>query len=329
MSNFDEEYDSDTEYVPDYDMIDLNDFQLNKGTELVGGSWGAVIEHLREDDISFQFAMPPFRIGDSVDISEASKNGFIRFKLDLEDEKHSEFLSWISGVESWLVEQFVSNHNKWFGHMWQSGGPLEGRPLPPSDAIKEMYHPLVDEENVFCTRVHIRKGKYDIQCMDSDQNIIDFNDISNCIVVPLVELKGIFMKPRGYNPDIVIRGLVIVNEEKTDDNEGSNEYCLFHTQNGGEEYQYMDYATDDDTASESDDTELINNQAEFANNEEQEEDEDDNGETLEEEDSIIQNNSQLDEEKIKELMRATENAKLAAKDAEEIYKKYISQANSN
>ena len=38
MSTFDEEYDSDAEYVPDFDMVDLSDFQLTDGGELVGGS---------------------------------------------------------------------------------------------------------------------------------------------------------------------------------------------------------------------------------------------------------------------------------------------------
>ena len=187
MSQFDEEYDSDTEYVPDYDMIDLNDFRLNKGTELVGGSWGAVIEHLRDDDISFQFALPPFQVGEKLDISEASKNGFFRLNLNLENDKHIEFRKWIVNVDNWLVEQFTTNHNNWFGHMWSKGGPLEGRPVPPKSAIKEMYHPIIDDENIFCSRVHIRKGQFEIQCMDSNQNMIDLSQIKNCKVVLILD----------------------------------------------------------------------------------------------------------------------------------------------
>ena len=65
------------------------------------------------------------------------------------------------------------------------GGPLEGRPLPAA-AIKKMYHPIIGDDKIFCSRVHITKGKYDVQCMDSEQNMIDFSKIVNCNVMPLV-----------------------------------------------------------------------------------------------------------------------------------------------
>ena len=63
-SNVEEDYDSDTELVPDYDMVDLNDFKLVKGDELAGGSWESVIEHLRDESRSLQFALPAFKVGD-------------------------------------------------------------------------------------------------------------------------------------------------------------------------------------------------------------------------------------------------------------------------
>tara|TARA_B100001093_G_scaffold291739_1_gene278495 strand:+ start:91 stop:1074 length:984 start_codon:yes stop_codon:yes gene_type:complete len=322
-----EEYDSDTEYVPDFDMVDLNDFQLNKGTELMGGSWGAVVEHINDDDLSFQFALPQFKIGDNLNISEASKNGFLTLNLDSEDSKHEEFRQWIVNVEQWLVDQFVKNHNEWFGHMWQSGGPLAGRPLPPANIIKEMYHPIIGDDNSFVTRVHIKKGKYDVQCMDSDQNMIDINEIKNTNIVPLVELKGIFMKPRGYNPDIVLRGLVTVSEEANEEelsNSGSNEYCLFHSPETETQYAYVDYATDDgDTDSEVDVDELTENiEGPTIDVEESEEFKESNQGS----------NSKVSpenpyEETIKELMRATEEAKMAATNAEaklEAYQKSVS-----
>ena len=75
-SNVEEDYDSDTELVPDYDMVDLNDFKLTKGDELAGGSWELPVEHKRDDSLCLQFALPVFKIGDAVDIQTASKNGF-------------------------------------------------------------------------------------------------------------------------------------------------------------------------------------------------------------------------------------------------------------
>ncbi len=370
MSTFDEEYDSDAEYVPDFDMVDLSDFQLTDGGELVGGSWGAMVEHCKDDDITFQFALPIFKVGDSLDITEASKNGFLKLSLNDGDAKHTEFKKWIANLEVWLVDQFVKNHNKWFGHMWEVGGPLEGRPLPPASAIREMYHPIIGDDNIFCTRVHITKGKYDVQCMDSEQNIIDFSKIVNCNVVPLVELKGIFMKPRGYNPDIVLRGLVIVPDE-SDTSTRADQYCLFHTPENTEQYAYYDYATDDDTASEdgeenSESTEKELDVAIATSPEEPVELAPADAVPAETTESpspapsdtpaavseaaaptsaspddaaaattveaaapmpapVVQ---EPNEQKIHELMRATENAKIAAREAEELYQSYINKANS-
>ena len=34
--------------------VDLSDFQLTDGGELVGGSWGVVVEHCKDDDVTFQ-----------------------------------------------------------------------------------------------------------------------------------------------------------------------------------------------------------------------------------------------------------------------------------
>ncbi len=367
MSTFDEEYDSDAEYVPDFDMVDLSDFQLTDGGELVGGSWGAMVEHCKDDDITFQFALPIFKVGDSLDITEASKNGFLKLSLDDGDAKHTEFKKWIANLEVWLVDQFVKNHNTWFGHMWEVGGPLEGRPLPPASAIRDMYHPIIGDDNIFCTRVHISHGKYDVQCMDSEQNMIDFSKIVNCNVVPLVELKGIFMKPRGYNPDIVLRGLVIVPEE-VDANTRGEQYCLFHTPENTEQYAYYDYATDDDTASEDGEENSESTEKELdvaidtspANNEPVAASAPSDAEAqaaapaaapdtaaaaavapptvdasatpvadaVSAPANVSVTVSEPNEQKIHELMRATENAKIAAREAEELYQRYINKTNS-
>tara|TARA_B100001250_G_scaffold144864_1_gene124010 strand:+ start:1011 stop:2126 length:1116 start_codon:yes stop_codon:yes gene_type:complete len=255
-SNVEEDYDSDTELVPDYDMVDLNDFKLVKGDELAGGSWESVIEHLRDESRSLQFALPAFKVGDNLDIETTSKNGFFRITLLDNEPKHVKFKNFISTLETWLVSQIVNNHDQWFGHMWKDNGVLAGRPKPSSNTIKQMYHPIIDDDNVFCSRVHIRtrgdKSSYEVQCMDSEQNLISLDSIKNCNVVPLVEVKGVFMKPRGYNPDIVLRGLVTIPEAKKNDT-SDTDFCLFYTDDKEEQFQYTDYATEDeDTDYESD-----------------------------------------------------------------------------
>ena len=245
-SNVEEDYDSDTELVPDYDMVDLNDFNLTKGDELAGGSWELPVEHKRDDSLCLQFALPVFKIGDAVDIQTASKNGFFRVSLDDSNTKHSDFKQFINKLEVWLVSQIVNNHDKWFGYMGQAGGPLEGYTRPSPAAIKNMYHPMIGEDNIFCSRVHIRKGNYQIQCMDTDQNMINLESIQNCNVVPLVEVKGVFMKPHGYNPDIVLRGLVKIPSVTKTTTPNNDDFRLFHTTDKDDSYAYYDYATEDE-----------------------------------------------------------------------------------
>tara|TARA_Y100000389_G_scaffold179456_1_gene193541 strand:- start:20847 stop:21869 length:1023 start_codon:yes stop_codon:yes gene_type:complete len=339
MSGFEDNYDSDSEYVTDYNLMDLGQFQLCRGTKLVGGSWGAVLEHCSDDDINFQFALPPIEVGDSLDITEASKNGFLRIKLNMDDSNHIEFKQWVDSLDNWLVQQFVSNHNEWFGHMWQSGGPLEGRPIPPDSAIRDMYHPMLDDENIFCSRVHVRRGTYDIQCMDSEQQTIGFESIKNCKVVPLVELKGIFMKPRGYNPDIVLRGLVMVTDE--DDETETTEYCLFHSPDEEQPMAYYDYCTateDEESDIDDDEAPVIENTAgndsppaasdlpQSVSNAEVTP----SSNVVEEDKNNVKSESRvMSEAEIREFMQVTENAKRAAKDAEDMYQRYMANQTSS
>jgi hypothetical protein len=256
MSNSDnEEYDSDTEYVPDFDMIDLSNWHLTKGEPLPGGSWEFKIEHVEDEDASLQFAVPQFKIEDKLDMQHASKNGFFRVSIDPSDTKHLEFQSWIMKLETWLVSQIVNNYEKWFGHFYEPGAVWEGQPKPPASVIQGMYHPMIDEEGIFCPRVHIKKGQYECQSMDTEYNPVDLNTINNCEIVPLVELKGVFMKPHGYNPDLVLRGIVKV---LPDDQEENKEYALFHTTEDEKQYHYYDYATDDGETDDDEDDEEDN-----------------------------------------------------------------------
>lgn len=312
----DNEYDSDAEYVPDFDMVNLNDFRLTKGEELAGGSWEFNVEHCHDDDISLQFAMPQFTVGDQVDIQDTSKNGFYRVKLDPSNSKHLNFQNWIMKVETWLVSQLVNNYNVWFGYLYEQGAPFEGRKPPPPEVIKNMYHPMIDEEGIFCSRVHIRKGKYEIQMMDKDQNKLTLDDVKMCEVVPLVELKGVFMKPRGYNPDVVLRGLVRIDAESSEEDITNTEYKLFHTDENEKDYRYFDYATaDENTESE----------AEFTDDDdddEEEESEDDEDENKNDE----ENDEEYDEETIRKLLERQEIAKKQALDAEAEYNRYIGRS---
>jgi len=338
-SNIEKDYDSDTELVPDFDMVDLNDFKLTKGDELAGGSWELPVEHLRDESISLQFALPAFKIDDAIDIETSSKNGFFRIKLDEGNKKHEEFKNFITKLETWLVSQIINNHNDWFGYMWKSGGPLDGFSPPPSSAIKEMYHPMIDEDNIFCSRVHIRKGNYQIQCMDTEQNMISLDCIKNCNVVPLVEVKGVFMKPRSYNPDIVLRGLVTIPSAKKNV-ESPADFCLFHTEDKNDSYAYYDYATEDeDTDCEDNmvltkpvETKDIDIPVEELTSKESvpvaEAPEEVTPEEVTPEDVKETNVEKKDidnNDTLQALMSAAEEAKLAAKNAEDVYQKYVSQ----
>tara|TARA_Y100000389_G_scaffold205111_1_gene263343 strand:+ start:5161 stop:6345 length:1185 start_codon:yes stop_codon:yes gene_type:complete len=246
-----EEYDSDTEYVPDYDMVDLSNWVLTQGEALPGGSWEFIVAHVNDEDASLQFACPHFKIEDKLDMQQASKNGFFRVNLDPSDTKHLEFQSWIMKVETWLVSQIVNNYDNWFGHLYEKGAVWEGHPKPPASVIQSMYHPMIDEEGIFCPRVHIKKGQFECQSMDIEYNQVDLNTINNCEIVPLVELKGVFMKPHGYNPDLVLRGIVKVLP--TEDEEEKKEFALFHTSEDEKQYHYYDYATDDGETDDDDD----------------------------------------------------------------------------
>ena len=54
------------------------------------------------------------------------------------------------------------------------------------------------------------------------------------------------MKPRGYNPDIVLRGLVKIPSVTKTNTPNSDDFRLFHTTDKDDSYAYYDYATEDE-----------------------------------------------------------------------------------
>lgn len=325
-SNIEHEYDSDNsdaEFVPDYNMVDLSDFRLTKGGELAGGSWEFTIEHCHDENISLQFALPHFKVGDKIEIEETSKNGFCRMKLDPSESKHLNFQKWIMNVETWIVTQLINNYNDWFGHLYEKGGPFEGRQRPPPNVIKDMYHPMIDEEGLFCSRVHIRKGEYELQLMTKDEEKIkNIADVKNCNVVPLVELKGVFMKPRGYNPDVVLRGIVMINnDDEADEVVEKTDFKLFHTEDDEEQYAYYDYATEDDDTVVSEGEGFTDDEEEEAEEEAEEEVEKEVGtEDVADGTSVSE---KCDEETLRKLLERQEITKKQALEAEDEYKRYV------
>jgi hypothetical protein len=294
------------EYVPSFEDCDVeNEFKMDSIRELSGGSWQAVIENKTDDDVVLHVGIPPLFVGEKLLIEHTSANGFT--KLPMIDD---DFKQWIHNLELWIVNQIVLNHDKWFGHLWSSGGLMENTPRPTENSIRQMYHSMIDEDGNLFLRVHVRHGKYVIQCLDELQNEINLEDLVNCNVIPLIEVKGVFMKSRMFNPDVVLRALVKCPIVTPD--------CrLFHEDESEPQAVYCDYATDDDTASESSvnvDLENIENPEEFEGLEDPK-----NIENTENENIV----DVVTDEIANKLLENVKNAKQEAINAEDEYKRYL------
>lgn len=316
-----------SEYIPDFDSVDFSQFTFEaEPTYMPGRSYEVGIINKSDDSNTLQIALPRVTITDDLDITDGGVNGFFRTQLDLSEPAHLEFKNFTENLDNWIMESIVKYHKTWFGNLWENNGPFENQPYPSANIIRNMYHPLIDDEDVFCSRVHIHKDKYKLQTMDEEQNIISLDDIQNCDVVPLVEIKGVFFKPKGFNVDCVLRGLVKLSEET--ENTDHLEYSLFHVDDDEEDAEYFDYATEDDTNSEVSMLEDVEKDvlAEFKNIDEtikQDEEQDVEQSVGQDEEPQFK----IDDEKLKELMVAAESAKNAAELAQKEYNQYRTTVN--
>ena len=326
MSNEKEE----SEYVPEFDSVDFSQFIFEKeARKMPGRSIEVGIINKNDETNTLQVALPKISI-DELDITDGGVNGFFRTQLDLNDQSHIEFKNWLSNVDAWIVQNVIKNHKLWFGADWEEGGKYHGQPYIPANKIKDMFHPSIDDEEIFCARVHLRKEKYTLQIMDEEQNMISIDEINNCHVVPLIEIKGVFFKQTGYNLDCVLRGMVKISEDTETTDE--REYVLFAVDDEEEDAEYYDYATEDGD-SEVSMLEDVESQVleEFKNLENATEDVDDEIEDdAQEEDTQEESDSfKIDDEKLKELMIAAENAKHAAENAQNAYRQYRNSADQS
>tara|TARA_Y100000389_G_scaffold203006_1_gene250070 strand:- start:4956 stop:5852 length:897 start_codon:yes stop_codon:yes gene_type:complete len=289
---------NDTDYVVEFDNIDLNTYGLSNEAEYLSGKSYrvAMVNKSVEDDV-LQVVLPQFSV-ESLDIIPGGANAFLRLNLDKDDPKHFEFIQWTKKIDEWIQTLVAQGHKQWFGHMWEQDGPFKNRPYPSEGIIKNMLRETISEDLLFTPRVHVgRKGNIQIQFMDSAANNMDITEFKNCDIVPLIEINGIFFKNNSYNIDWVVRGMVKVSPEIEDVT--NIEYKLFHVNDDDEEDgDYYDYATEDETASQVSEVEEL------------------------EDPSIFQNNE--NDEQIKELMMKAQQAKEDAQRAEIAYNNYIS-----
>lgn len=300
MADFDQQ---ENNYVPEFDSVDLNKYTFTSSIEqLPGRSFMANVVNKTDDEDSFEIALPKFFIEDKINISFAGVNGFFVIDMDTTESSHLNFINWTKTLDTWIVNQVTENHKNWFGHMWNEHDPLCNTPYPSKTIIENMFKETIDEEYKLTLRVHKKKEKFNIQCMDENQNEISIEEISNCFFVPLVEINGVFFKSNGYHIDWVLRGIVKLDEKQIDDN---IEYKLFHTENSEEDAEYPDYATDDDTASEvsmMDDIETLQELQDFQNDDTK--------------NFVQQTMSEDNEKKLKELMEQVEKTKNDAQNAQ-------------
>ena len=234
----------DNEYIDEYTSINFNELRVKKGKRLEGGC--IELNVLTNSKEPVYFAMPVFRIGDELNISSISKNGFLKLDLDYSNDKHTDFKEFLKELDEWTSKTVIRNFDEWFGHQWRKGGCFYGKNPIAKSTLKKMHQPLLNE-SAFTVRVHQKKQNYVFEYVDTEQNDLDRSTLNNCYVVPLVELKTIFMKSNGYNVDLVLRGLVrLTDEEYVKSIEDEKNETLF-SQDEENNVNYTDYATDDET----------------------------------------------------------------------------------
>ena len=218
-------------YVKNFDDIDFNDYDFEKPTRLDGNSYEVKFKNT-SDDSGFFFALPEFPI-ERFNIIKVSKNGFLKLEINENNTRHQDFSSFLKEFDEWILKTFSKNYNTLFNNNQKIS----------VNTLKKMYAPLTDD--TIALRIHTRKNKLSFECKDAEENVISVDQINDCQIIPLVEIKSLFVKSRSFNVDIVLRGIVKLDKNTSLQNDRS----FFEEDKDDVQNSYMDYQTDDDTLS--------------------------------------------------------------------------------
>lgn len=264
---------SNGDYVLHYDQIDMDNFEFG-GARSIGCAYEAMVQSKNNEDETCQFCLPTFKIGPDglqLDLKSGKKNENVSFAIDPDVEDHVELVEWLHGFDNWVVQSIIYNHPRWFGHLWEEGGKMHGKPKPPPEVLAQMFEPVCDGSS-FSVRVPVRKGKPQIECFDIEHTTIPYNSVKNVDVIPVVEFKGIRLYGKKSCCDIVLRGICAQSSYQ----DIGVEYNICSVE--AEDAENDNYGTDD-----SDNEENQNNDPEHDENDKDDEnDEDDEGDEDEE-----------------------------------------------
>ena len=207
FSNAMEEEDYD-QYVLHFDQIDLDNYDFGN-VKSIGGAYEVLLHPVDDDEDSCQMCLPSFKVeeeGIQFGSINNKRNVNISFNIDSENEEHGELAEWFESFDDWVINSIIENHNKWFGHLWESGGKMEGKPRPPPEILASMFERPFDGVS-FSVRVPVRNNVPQIECFDIEHTTVPYQSIKNCDVIPIIEFKGIRLYSKKSCCDIVLRGL--------------------------------------------------------------------------------------------------------------------------
>ena len=303
------EEEDDDQYVLHFDQLDLDNYEFGD-VRSMGNAYEVFIHPVDDDeDDCCQMCLPSFKIDENgvpLEISN-KRNVELVFNIDPENEEHSELAEWFEGFDDWIISGIIENHSRWFGHLWQEGGKMENKPLPPPEVLASMFERKFDGTS-FSVRVPLRNGVPQIECFDIEHTTIPFSEIKNCEVIPIIEFKGIRLYSKKSCCDIVLRGLCA---QCTYEDMGI-EYKICEENDEVDDIDEDYYGTDDDESEE--DEEQGEEQTEEQSEEQTEEQSEEQGEEQGEEqkeDKIEKQEEQVEltQEKNDEENRTPESVK--------------------
>ena len=299
MNNLTDENDEHDDYIFHFDQIDFDNYGFGTMKSL-GGAFEVPVHSIEPSSSGepCQFCLPSFRISQNglpLETTTSKKNQVIEFVIDPDNSEHVELTEWFETFDNWVIQEIIYNHPKWFGHFWEKGGRMEGKPKPPPEILASMFEHNFDG-TTFSLRVPMRDNIPQIETFDIEHTTIPLESIKNCDIIPIIEFKSIRLYSKKSCYDIVLRGIcaqctyeeigvdyqICAPEEKTEDEDADDigtddeDYENYENSNHEEETDdddddddNDDDGNDDDNVQENteDNTHLNENQGEQVNDE--------------------------------------------------------------
>ena len=257
--------------------LNKNNLKLQHPKGIKGGAYTSVISH---NEGAFYLQLPKCMLRNGIVKTE--KKVYCDLLFDKYDEQ---VVSWFENLQITIQDLIYEKKNVWFN------GEIE------KDDIEDTFISMIKtyrSGKKYLVRCYLPKEISNVSCYNDKEESVSLDNIvgEETLLIPLVEIANLRFTSRNFQVDLVLRELMIIEDDDSDDSDDSD--------NDSDDSNDGDNGDDDDDGDDSDDGDddgnNYDNNSNKETNEENKETNEENKETNEDNKETNEENKETNEE---------------------------------